>query len=185
MESGLVDVHYVNGGTVVHDVFTRTVTGTKRPPHVTREEWDSAKKNRLKQWGWQKDWNELHPDRAVVEVHIPDDDRIIRKTGELADGPAPAGGAPVFSGDAKALLASVVDEPLMFPRMPRLNKQQAHRTKIHPDTPLFSAAVARPVGKKERVSDPRAQASVDQEWSKLRAVGNKGCWDESRVCSKL
>ncbi len=67
------DVHYVDGGTVVHNVFTRTVKNTKRPPHVTREEWDSAKKDRLKQWGWQKEWDDLHPDRGVVEVQIDDE----------------------------------------------------------------------------------------------------------------
>ena len=49
------EVHYVDGGTIVSRVYTRTFKNTRRPPHVTREEWESAKKDRLKQWGWQKE----------------------------------------------------------------------------------------------------------------------------------
>ena len=49
------DVHYVDGGAIVNDVFTRTVKNTRRPRHVTCEKWESAKKYRLKQWGWQKE----------------------------------------------------------------------------------------------------------------------------------
>ena len=60
---------------------------------------------------------------------------------------------------------------------------QAHRPKNVP--PLFNAAVARPVGKGELKSNPKARAAMDAEWARLRAIprpdGGFGAWDESRV----
>ena len=77
-----------------------------------------------------------------------------------------------------------------YPRMPiaknkrQIAKLSQHRKKISPDTPLFSAAVARPVGKAEIAKTPRAKSAMSDEWAKLRRVGKVGCWDESKVEEK-
>ena len=188
-------VYYVSGGTVVDDEFTRTYAKSPRPPHITRANWDAAKNDKLKKWGWQREWNEMYPERAVTEIT----DELLRApaTAEshAGDGAASAGdgtvtGAvagmpPASSGHATAAPATKPEE---FPRMPTLKSKpkQVHRDKITDQyrTPLFSAGVARPVRKDEIKIKPKAQAAVDVEWAKLRAIGDRGCWDEKRVRSK-
>ena len=69
--------------------------------------------------------------------------------------------------------------------MPCVTKftQQSHRHKSH--LPHYNACVARPVGKKEVDSNPKAKAAKRAEWTRLRSVerpdGTIGAWDESRV----
>jgi hypothetical protein len=62
-------------------------------------------------------------------------------------------------------------------RMPLIENPNVHRPKINPCY-VFSACVARPVTKKEAYSNPKAKASLDKEWTKLRNITT---WDESRV----
>ena len=74
------------------------------------------------------------------------------------------------------------DDDYDFPRMPveaQAMLVQEHRLKSS-DFPvvLFSAFVARTVGKKEVASNKKALDAVLKEWEKLRKAG---CWDESRV----
>ena len=50
------------------------------------------------------------------------------------------------------------------------------------DDPLMVfGAVARPVGFAESRSNPAARKSLQDEWGRLRSVGDKGCWDEDGV----
>ena len=188
-------VYYVSGGTVVDDEFTRTYAKSPRPPHITRANWDAAKNDKLKKWGWQREWNEMYPDRAVPEIT----DELLRTPApaesQAGDGVASAGDStvtgavagmpPASSGHATAAPAT---KPEDFPRVPTIKskRKQVHRDKITNKyrTPLFSAGVARPVRKDEIKTKPKAQAAVDVEWAKLRATGDRGSWDEKRVRSK-
>ena len=74
--------------------------------------------------------------------------------------------------------------PVEFPAMPvTLSPQQPHREKIEDinDPKAFYACVARDVPHWERRQNPKAEASVAAEWTKLRTAGSKGCWDEAAV----
>ena len=56
-----------------------------------------------------------------------------------------------------------------------------HRHRIRSQGPLFNAAVARPVPKKEALANKWAKQSLDDEWKLLRAVPQPGtkkkeCW---------
>jgi hypothetical protein len=55
-----------------------------------------------------------------------------------------------------------------------------HREKLgdDPTQVWFNACVARPVGKHEVGSNPKAKAALDKEWAKLRKIK---CWTESDV----
>ena len=64
------------------------------------------------------------------------------------------------------------------PSMPVGYYELPHRERLGNSSLPFSALVARPVNRKERLANPKAQASVQVEWDKLRRIG---CWDESRV----
>ena len=67
------------------------------------------------------------------------------------------------------------------PTMPCQTVNQKHRIKItHSDYP-FVSMVARPVPKKEIQTNPKAKASVDAEWEKLR---KRNTWDESKPREK-
>ena len=67
--------------------------------------------------------------------------------------------------------------PLM-PVSPNTPVAEAHRP-LYPLYRLYlEAAVARPVSKKERQSNPKAQMAIQKEWDRLRDIG---CWDESQV----
>ena len=48
----------------------------------------------------------------------------------------------------------------------------------------FYAAVARPVNRDEVRRNPKAQAALDLEWTRLRSCGTHGCWDESHPRDK-
>ena len=65
-----------------------------------------------------------------------------------------------------------------FPKMPVVRDKQEHRSKVPDGTPLFSACVARSVGKREIMSNPGAKKAMDAEWDKLR---KRVVWDESGV----
>ena len=74
------------------------------------------------------------------------------------------------------------------PRMPCVPARIAgHRDKRHCDAAhrWYNACVARPVKPAEVRTNKRAQAAMQLEWDRLRAVerpdGNRGCWDEGRV----
>ena len=59
----------------------------------------------------------------------------------------------------------------------------SHRERNAP-WPMFNAAVARPVDRKERNANEAAQAAINKEWTRLRTIkydGGQGCWDESKV----
>ena len=61
--------------------------------------------------------------------------------------------------------------------------RQGHRPQH--GTPLYNACVARPVGPKEVREHPKALKAMQDEWSRLRAVGwpdgQQGVWDETKV----
>ena len=69
-----------------------------------------------------------------------------------------------------------------YPAMPVcLNEQEQHREKLgkhfhmsEEDIHEAIAMVARPVGRKELLANPKAQASLDVEWEKLM---KKKAWD--------
>ena len=65
-----------------------------------------------------------------------------------------------------------------IPVMPCVPHKDIHRPKI-PDHPLpISALVARPVGKKELLSNPAAKAAMDKEWQRLK---DQEVWDMDSV----
>jgi RNA:NAD 2'-phosphotransferase (TPT1/KptA family) len=75
--------------------------------------------------------------------------------------------------------ANVSDDEI--PTMPTVQSMQPeHRSKFPDpgDRDWFNACVARSVGKREALSNPKAKASLDKEWDKLR---RQQCWDESKV----
>ena len=61
--------------------------------------------------------------------------------------------------------------------------RKKHREKISPENNKpFNALVARKVGKKEILSEPKARAALEKEWTRLRSIdGGNGCWDEKEV----
>ena len=69
------------------------------------------------------------------------------------------------------------DVPLM-PVSPNTLADEAHRP-LYPLYRLYlEVAVARPVSKQERQSNPKAQAAIQKEWDRLRDIG---CWAESQM----
>jgi hypothetical protein len=85
------------------------------------------------------------------------------------------------------------DTTPLLPSLPAPVAQPAvdgHRGKLAPMgdqlDPLivWYSLVAKPVPRKLWASMPKAQASIDAEWQKLRECdGGRGTWDESSVCS--
>ena len=72
--------------------------------------------------------------------------------------------------------------PDTFPAMPCWSKsgaQQPHRERMGPKPFPANLAVARPVSRKEVRSNPKAQAAMDDEWSKLEKAG---VWDLQVRC---
>ncbi len=59
--------------------------------------------------------------------------------------------------------------------MPTEPATQRHRHKDNPLVGSFSATVARPVGRKEVESNPKAKKAIGREWNRLR---DKPTWDE-------
>jgi len=72
-----------------------------------------------------------------------------------------------------------------IPRMKVFDRPSldTHREKIFPENNKpFNALVARKVGKKEILEEPKARAALEKEWSRLRSSdGGKGCWDKKEV----
>jgi hypothetical protein len=76
------------------------------------------------------------------------------------------------------------------PLLPSMPATEVHREKLAPMgdqlDPLIAwySLVAKPTPRKLWASMPKAQASIDAEWRKLRECdGGRGTWDESSVCS--
>ena len=132
----------------------------------------------------------MHPKHKVERILIPGE----TKAGKGLAGPsgpaeAPAAGgedsvhsdaaSPQHAGTATSAPATPIKKlDGSFPHMPIQRRPRLmHRQKIAAphQQPHFSAAVARPVCKDEFRSNPKAKASVDVEWAKLRAVGDRGC----------
>ncbi|CAE7497332.1 NaCP60E, partial [Symbiodinium natans] len=72
-----------------------------------------------------------------------------------------------------------------FPAMPTVPHEPEHREKISSNLPVSEdevrelfALVARPVGRREILEDPKAQAALDVEWNKLMV---KKAWDMGSV----
>ena len=64
-----------------------------------------------------------------------------------------------------------------IPEMPLRSTPYIHRS--HDQTVFcYSACVARPVDRKERVANPKAKVALDKEWNKLIT---QGCWDYATV----
>ena len=64
-----------------------------------------------------------------------------------------------------------------IPEMPLRSTPYIHRS--HDQTVFcYSACVARPVDRKERLANPKAKAALDKEWNKLIT---QGCWDYATV----
>ena len=71
----------------------------------------------------------------------------------------------------------------MAPAMPTAKQSNGeHREHIPLHHMPVYACVARDVPPKERLSNPKAKASLDIEWERLRKAGKEGCWDEKH-CS--
>ena len=90
--------------------------------------------------------------------------------------------AAMLGAPLAAVPLQPIDEPV--PAMPCATELAGtkHRDKIPHVAYPFSACVARPVDRAERKEKPAAQAAIDKEWARLRALrGGKGCWDESAV----
>ena len=68
-----------------------------------------------------------------------------------------------------------------IPAMPCQTVEPKHRIKVTHSVYPFVSMVARPVPKKEIMSNPKAKASVDAEWEKLR---KRNTWDESKSREK-
>ena len=68
------------------------------------------------------------------------------------------------------------------PQMPVVKpSDKDHRTKV-PDFLLpANACAARSVTKSEMLTHPKAKAAMQLEWDRLRAQGDHGVWDESKV----
>ena len=63
--------------------------------------------------------------------------------------------------------------------MPVTAPYSEHRERLDHSPFSFYACTARPVDKAERNRTPEALAALKKEWDRLRACGDKGCWDES------
>ena len=79
-------------------------------------------------------------------------------------------------------VANAAKPSVPVPAMPVVEAtlDEGHRSNIidtH-DAQWFSACVARSVTKREALSNPKAKASLDKEWDKLRS---QGCWNENLV----
>ena len=70
------------------------------------------------------------------------------------------------------------DEELEYSCMPTAPYTPKHRNRNPKYQMPFSACVARPVGKKELNSTPKALKAILEEWEKLRKAGT---WDETKV----
>ena len=67
----------------------------------------------------------------------------------------------------------------IIPAMPCQTQIGAkHRPKTHTSSFMIPACVARPVGKQEIASEPKAQAAIQKEWANLRL---RKVWDDSIV----
>ena len=151
-------VRFVAGGSVLGSTFIRARKGS-RAPDITVNEWSTM--TGMSKFAATSEWNHLHPGHAI---ELPEANRSSASS----------------SGDQGAPSA-----PSVVPAMPVVNlKHPVHRRKVPLHHPAFSAMVARPVGKKEIQEVPAAKASLQKEWDKLRKVGKRGCWDESRVQEK-
>ena len=81
--------------------------------------------------------------------------------------------------------------PSVMPVLPPAaasDSTRPHRERNPALSPMvFDAVVARPVGRKERNSTPKALEAVAKEWQRLRTIKHRdgvGVWDESRVREK-
>ncbi len=83
-------------------------------------------------------------------------------------------GAPAFAAAPTSAFNAV-------PAMPCQSLAPMHRIKVTPSQYPFVSMVARPVPKKEISSNPKAKASVDAEWEKLRKWNT---WDETKPREK-
>ena len=63
--------------------------------------------------------------------------------------------------------------------MPVIESYPEHRERDDPSVPYFYACTARTVDRTERSWNAEAKAALKKEWDRLRACGDKGCWDEA------
>ena len=95
-------------------------------------------------------------------------------------------GVTTFTLKPHASCVATIEET--FPRMPTMPATQEHGEKIGHHAPAsmeeimtLMAMVARPVGRKEIISNPDAQKALDVEWNKLMEKG----YPESRKALTL
>ena len=91
--------------------------------------------------------------------------------------------SPLHVAASTAALASWVSaSPTedFVPAMPCVRSATKHRVKNRSGghRPVFNAAVARPVGKKEISEQLKAQSAMSKEWDRLR---ERKVWDESYI----
>ena len=112
---------------------------------------------------WSSVWEEWTDEQRIAEVSRLA--LVARSQDSPDDGPPPG----------------CDDEHDFVPAMPTNSWIPPHRERLSQSPFPFNVLVARPVGRKERTSNPRARESVQKEWDKLRRAGKCGCWDESGV----
>ena len=155
----------------------------QEPPWVTWENYliqmeDDVRENAAKVCAAVADLSRTSTNGAVGSR--PDGARVMASSSNVTSTERKFGGILVGEtadcGGKSAVAASrVANKPrIIVPTMPTVQHHPRHRPKLHTRIPI-PALVARPVSKRERARVPAAQAAMDKEWDRLRAVRT---WDE-------